>query len=198
MAENGLAPKGGDILIYQTEGGQTKIEVRLQGETLWLNQAGLTELYQTTKQNISLHIQNIYDEGELLEQATVKEDLTVQTEGGRQVSRQVKHYNLDMIIAVGYRIKSHIATRFRQWATQRLREYIVKGFVLDDERLVLDTGFSMLVYLTNQHLCLKIFSQRFIYRTFSTAPLSLFILRQNIFRYILNSFKNSFTLGRIY
>jgi len=135
MGKNELAPRGGDILIYQTEGGQTKIEVRLEGETLWLNQAGLAELYQTTKQNVNLHIQNIYEEGELSEDATVKEYLTVQTEGGRQVSRQVKHYNLDMILSVGYRIKSHIATRFRQWATQRLREYIVKGFVLDDERL---------------------------------------------------------------
>ena len=135
MGKNELSPRGGDILIYQTEGGQTKVEVRLEGETLWLNQAGLAELYQTTKQNISLHIQNIYDEGELEEDSTVKEYLTVQTEGGRQVSRQVKYYNLDMIISVGYRIKSHIATRFRQWATQRLREYIVKGFVLDDERL---------------------------------------------------------------
>jgi hypothetical protein len=135
MGKNELAPRGGNILIYQTEGGETKIEVRLEGETLWLNQAGLAELYQTTKQNISLHIQNIYDEEELSEDATVKEYLTVQTEGDRQVNRQVKHYNLDMILSVGYRIKSHIATRFRQWATQRLKEYIVKGFVLDDERL---------------------------------------------------------------
>ncbi len=134
-AKGDIIPKGGEILIYQTEGGQTKIEVRLEGETLWLNQAGLAKLYQTTKQNVSLHIQNIYDEGELSEDATVKEYLTVQPEGGRQVSRQVKHYNLDMILSVGYRIKSHLATRFRQWATQRLREYIVKGFVLDDERL---------------------------------------------------------------
>ena len=107
----------------------------LEGETLWLNQAALAKLYQTTKQNVSLHIQNIYYEGELSEDVTVKDYLTVQTEGGRQVNRQVKHYNLDMIISVGYRIKSNIATRFRQWATQRLREYIVKGFVLDDERL---------------------------------------------------------------
>jgi hypothetical protein len=135
MGGNDLAARGGNILIYQTEGGQTKIEVRLEGETLWLNQAALAELYQTTKQNISSHIQNIYDEGELTEKSTVKEYLTVQNEGGRQISRQVKHYNLDMIISVGYRIKSHIATHFRQWATQRLREYIVKGFVLDDERL---------------------------------------------------------------
>ncbi len=135
MADNDGGAKGGEILIYQTESGQTRIEVRLEGETLWLNQAGLSELYQTTKQNVSLHIRNIYDESELVEGATVKEYLTVQTEGGRQVNRPVKHYNLDMILSVGYRIKSATATRFRQWATQRLREYIVKGFVLDDERL---------------------------------------------------------------
>ena len=135
MNENELAPSGGQILIYQTESGQTKIEVRLQNETLWLSQNALAQLYQTTKQNISLHITNIYEEGELSPAATVKEYLTVQTEGARQVNRQVKYYNLDMIISVGYRIKSRIATRFRQWATQRLREYIVKGFVLDDERL---------------------------------------------------------------
>ena len=135
MTKNELSSHGGEIVIYQTDGGQTKIEVRLEGETLWLSQAGLAELYQTTKQNISLHIKNIYEEDELKSPATVKEYLTVQTEGGRQISRQVKHYNLDMIISVGYRIKSHIATHFRQWATQQLREYIVKGFVLNDERL---------------------------------------------------------------
>lgn len=135
MSDNGLVRRGGEILIYQTEGGQTKLEVRLEGETLWLSQADLAQLYQTTIPNINIHIKNIYEEGELLEEATVKDYLTVQTEGGRQVSRQVKHYNLDMIISVGYRIKSRIATHFRQWATQRLREYIVKGFVLDDERL---------------------------------------------------------------
>jgi hypothetical protein len=88
--------EGGQILIYQTEGGQTKIEVRLEGETLWLNQAALAKLYQTTIPNINIHIKNIYDEGELSEEATVKDYLIVQTEGGRQVSRQVKHYNLDM------------------------------------------------------------------------------------------------------
>jgi len=120
MTKGDIIPKGGQILIYQTEGGQTKIEVRLEGETLWPNQAGLAKLYQTTIPNINIHIKNIYGEGELSEEATVKNYLIVQTEGGRQVSRQVKHYNLDMIISVGYRIKSHIATRFRQWATQRL------------------------------------------------------------------------------
>lgn len=135
MTKNGLVPRGGGILIYQTEGGQTKLEVRLEGQTLWLSQADLARLYQTTIPNINIHIKNIYEEGELSEEATVKDYLIVQIEGGRQVNRRVKHYNLDMIISVGYRIKSGIATHFRQWATQRLREYIVKGFVLDDERL---------------------------------------------------------------
>ncbi len=135
MQNNELTPQGGQILIYQTENGQTKIEVRLDGETLWLSQADLARLYQTTRQNITIHIQNIYEEKELGPEATCKDYLQVQNEGNRPISRQIKHYNLEMIIAVGYRIKSRIATHFRQWATQRLREYIVKGFVLDDERL---------------------------------------------------------------
>lgn len=135
MAENLPVKNDSQILIYQTEGGKTKIEVLLEDETVWLTQKLITELFQTTKQNISLHIQNIYSEGELTPDSTVKEYLTVQKEGSRQVSRVVNFYNLDMIISVGYRVKSHVATRFRQWATQRLREYIVKGFVLDDERL---------------------------------------------------------------
>ena len=132
MSGKEISPRGGQILIYQTESGQTKLEVRLEGQTLWLSQAGLAELYQTTKQNISLHIQNVYEEGELQEDSVVKEYLTTAADGKRY---KTKHYNLDMIISVGYRIKSHIATHFRQWATQRLREYIVKGFVLDDQRL---------------------------------------------------------------
>jgi len=123
------------LIIYQAEDGKIKIDVRFQEETVWLTQQLMAELFQTTKQNISLHIQNIYGEGELTSKATVKEFLTVQKEGGRSVQRKIEYYNLDMIISVGYRVKSNIATRFRQWATQRLREYIVKGFVLDDERL---------------------------------------------------------------
>ena len=123
------------IIIYQTESGSTKIDVRLENETVWLTQKNIAELFQTTKQNISLHIINIFEEGELKQESTVKNFLTVQNEGLRQVERVVEFYNLDMIISVGYRVKSHIATRFRQWATQRLREYIVKGFALDDERL---------------------------------------------------------------
>ncbi|KAF5411193.1 MAG: virulence RhuM family protein [Euryarchaeota archaeon] len=135
MADNMPVKNNSQILLYQTEGGQTKIEVLLEDETVWLTQKLIAELFQTTKQNISRHIQNIYAEGELTPDSTVKEYLTVQKEGSRQVSRVIDFYNPDMVISVGYRVKSHVATRFRQWATQRLREYIVKGFVLDDERL---------------------------------------------------------------
>ena len=123
------------LIIYQTETGETKIDVRFQDETVWLSQQLMAELFQTTKQNISLHISNIYEDNELLPQATVKKFLTVRKEGNRQVRRNVEYYNLDMIISVGYRIKSKVATHFRQWATHHLREFIVKGFVLDDERL---------------------------------------------------------------
>jgi len=128
-------PTRSEILIYQTEDGRTRIQVRLEDETVWLTQADMAQLFQTTSQNITLHLKNIYQEGELDESATCKDFLQVQSEGGRQVQRSRKFYNLDAVISVGYRIKSHVATRFRQWATQRLREYIVKGFTLDDERL---------------------------------------------------------------
>lgn len=124
-----------EIMLYQSEDGQTKVEVRMEGETVWLTVNQLAELFQTTKQNISLHIKNIYKEGELQEPATVKEHLTVQQEGTRTVKRALDYYNLDMIISVGYRVNSHRGTQFRIWATNRLREYIIKGFTLDDERL---------------------------------------------------------------
>lgn len=124
-----------DIILYQTEDGRNKIEVRLEHETVWLTQQLMAELFQTTQQNISLHIQNIYAEGELRPEATHKDFLSVRREGSRDVQRRLEHYNLDMIISVGYRVKSAVATRFRQWATERLREYIVKGFALDDDRL---------------------------------------------------------------
>lgn len=124
-----------EVVLYTTEDGHTRLEVQLQDETVWLTQAQMTELFQTTKQNISLHIQNIYSEHELERLATVKESLTVRQEGERHVSRKVEYYNLDVIISVGYRVKSHRGTQFRIWATQRLREYLIKGFTLDDERL---------------------------------------------------------------
>ena len=123
------------IIIYQTETGETKLEVRLQNETVWLTQKLMAELFQTTPQNITIHLKNIFVEGELEEAATCKEFLQVGKEGERTVTRNQKFYNLDAIISVGYRIKSAVATRFRQWATRHIRDYIVKGFVLDDERL---------------------------------------------------------------
>ena len=125
----------GDIIIYQTDDGLTKIDVRVENETVWLSQQQMADLYNTTKQNISLHIKNIFYEEELDEDSTVKEFLTVQKEGNRSVERKVKYYNLDMIISLGYRIKSKIATNFRRWATERLKEYMIKGFTMDDERL---------------------------------------------------------------
>lgn len=125
----------GDIIIYKTEDGLIKIDVRVENETVWLSQQQMAELYDTTKQNISLHIKNIYNEDELSENSTVKEFLTVQKEGNRNIERSVKYYNLDMIISLGYRIKSKVATNFRKWATERLKEYMIKGFTMDDERL---------------------------------------------------------------
>lgn len=129
------ASEQSDIIIYTSVDGRPSIEVKFQGETAWLSQAQLAELFRTTKQNVSLHIKNIYEEGELVREATVKDFLTVQKEGKREVSRKVEHYNLDMIISLGYRVKSSVATQFRIWATERLREYMVKGFAMDDERL---------------------------------------------------------------
>jgi hypothetical protein len=123
------------FLIYQSEDGQVRLQALLEDETLWLTQQQLAVLFQTTQQNISLHIQNIYDEGELSIEATHKKSLWVRQEGNRQVRRELDSYNLDMVISVGYRVKSLIATRFRIWATRQLKEYIIKGFVLDDERL---------------------------------------------------------------
>lgn len=128
-------PSHTELLIYQTEDGRTRIQVRLENETVWLTQKLMAELFQKDVRTINEHIRNIYEEGELEPEATIRKFRIVQTEGSRQVSRKVDFYNLDVIISVGYRVKSHRGTQFRQWATQRLREYIVKGFTLDDERL---------------------------------------------------------------
>lgn len=128
-------PSPSELILYTTPDQQTRIEVRLEDDTVWLSQVQMAELFQTTKQNVSLHIRNVFEEGELSREATVKESLTVQREGDREVRRSIEHYNLDVIISVGYRVKSHRGTQFRVWATQRLREYLVKGFLLDDERL---------------------------------------------------------------
>ena len=124
-----------NIVIYQLEDGKTTIDVKLEDETVWLSQQQMADLYDTTKQNISLHIKNIFDEEELIENSTVKEFLTVQKEGNLNVERKDKYYNLDMIISLGCRIKSKVATNFRKWATERLKEYMIKGFTMDDERI---------------------------------------------------------------
>ncbi len=126
---------GSQIIIYQAEDGNTKIDVRLENETVWLTQKLMAELFQVGVNTINYHIKEIFNEDELTPEATIRKFRIVQKEGNREVARHVDFYNLDMIISVGYRVKSHIATRFRQWATRQLREYIVKGFVLDDERL---------------------------------------------------------------
>ena len=120
------------IVIYQTEDGQTQIDVRLENETVWLTQAQMVELFQTTKQNVSLHVGNVFKEGELEQEATVKEYLTVQNEGNRKVTRKVKYYNLDVIISVGYRVKSKRGTAFRIWARQIIKDYLVKGYAVNE------------------------------------------------------------------
>ncbi len=124
-----------DIIFYTTPDGAVRVEVVYQDETFWLTINRMAELFGTSKQSISYHLQNIYSDNELNREATVKEILTVQLEGQREVSRKLEYYNLDVVIAVGYRVSSHQATQFRVWATQTLKEFIIKGFVLDDERL---------------------------------------------------------------
>lgn len=123
------------VVLYQDDNGVTRVDVRFSGEDVWLSQDQLAEIYQTSQQNISQHILNIYADDELLDSATHKKILLVRQEGSRKVNRDIDHYNLDMIIALGYRVQSQVATRFRRWATQMLHEYIQKGFAMDDERL---------------------------------------------------------------
>lgn len=125
----------GEILIYQTDDGDTKIDVRFVDETVWLTQQQMAELFQSSRTNIVEHIQHIYEEGELDENSTCRKFRTVGIEGKRTVTRNVSYYNLDMIISLGYRVKSIVATNFRRWATERLKEYMIKGFTMDDERL---------------------------------------------------------------
>lgn len=152
-----------EIVIYQSPAGHIKIDVRLEDETVWLTQKLMAELFQVKPQNITMHLKNIYEEGELDEKATCKDYLQVQKEGKREINRKQKFYNLDAIISVGYRIKSQVATQFRIWATKRLKEYIVKGFVLNDERF--KTGNSMNYFNELQERLREIrLSERFFYQ----------------------------------
>ena len=152
-----------DILIYQQSDGNIKIDVRLEDDTVWLTQKLMAELFHVKPQNITMHLKNIYEEGELNEKATCKDYLQVQKEGNREVHRKQKFYNLDAIISVGYRIKSHVATQFRIWATKTLKEYIIKGFALDDDRF--KTGNSMNYFNELQDRLREIrLSERFFYQ----------------------------------
>ncbi|MBU4480599.1 virulence RhuM family protein [Patescibacteria group bacterium] len=146
------------ILLYQTEDGHNRIEVRLENETVWLSQGLMAELFQATKQNISLHIHNIFKEGELDKHSVVKEYLTTARDGKRY---KTKYYNLDVIISVGYRVRSYRGTQFRQWATERLREYIVKGFTLDDERLQEPGGLDYFDELIERIRAIRASEKRF-------------------------------------
>jgi hypothetical protein len=140
----------GEFLLYQTDDGRTRVQVRIKNETVWLSLNQLAELFGRDKSSISKHIKNVFEEGELLPDRTIAKFATVQDEGTRSVAREIEHYNLDVIISVGYRVKSHRGTQFRIWATERLREYIVKGFTMDDERLKESGGGNYFDELLNR------------------------------------------------
>ncbi len=139
-----------EIILYQTEDGRTRIQCRFENETLWLTQAQIAELFETTPQNVTLHLGSIFTESELVEAATCKDYLQVRLEGGREVSRKLRHYRLEAILAVGFRVRSHRGTQFRQWAIGRLSEYLVKGFTMDDERLKNPPGKGQKDYFDEQ------------------------------------------------
>lgn len=124
-----------ELILYTSDDGQTQLHLRAESGSVWLTQLETADLFQTTKQNVSLHAKNIFEDGELTQEATVKESLTVRTEGSRQVQRKITHYNLDLILAIGYRVRSPRGVQFRQWASAHLKEFLLKGFVMDDERL---------------------------------------------------------------
>jgi hypothetical protein len=149
MNNNSPLPQS-EFILYQTEDGRTRIQCRFENETLWLTQAQLAELFQTTPQNVTLHLKAIFAEGELAEAATCKDYLQVRQEGRREVSRNLRHYRLEAILAVGYRVRSHRGTQFRQWATGMLSEYLLKGFAMDDERLKNPPGKGQKDYFDEQ------------------------------------------------
>jgi hypothetical protein len=139
-----------EIILYQTEDGRTRIQCRFEDETLWLTQAQIAELFQTSPQNVTLHLKAVFAEGELVEAATCKDYLQVRMEGNREISRRLRHYRLEAILAIGFRVRSHRGTQFRQWATGLLSEYLVKGFAMDDERLKNPPGKGQKDYFDEQ------------------------------------------------
>ena len=151
------------ILIYQNADGNIKVDVRLEDETIWLSQKAMAQLFDCTPENILIHLKNVYETRELEEKATTKDFLVVQKEGNREVSRNIKHYNLDTIISIGYRVSSGRATQFRIWATQKIKDYIIKGFVLNDDRF--KSGNSMNYFTELQDRIREIrLSERFFYQ----------------------------------
>lgn len=131
-----------ELILYTSDDGRTQLHLRVEGDSIWLSQMEIAELFQTTKQNVSLHAKNIFEDNELAPEATVKESLTVQSEGNRQVKRRISYYNLDLILAIGYRVRSPRGVQFRQWASTHLKEFLLKGFVMDDERLKNPSGWD--------------------------------------------------------
>ncbi|EPC02176.1 hypothetical protein L861_15820 [Litchfieldella anticariensis FP35 = DSM 16096] len=131
-----------ELILYTTDDGRTQLHLRVEGDSIWLSQMEIAELFQTTKQNVSLHAKNIFEDNELAPEATIKESLTVQSEGNRQVKRRISYYNLDLILAIGYRVRSPRGVQFRQWASTHLKEFLLKGFVMDDERLKNPSGWD--------------------------------------------------------
>lgn len=160
-AESNSPPPGGEIVLYATEDGGQRIEVRLENETVWLTQKLMAELFQIGVNTVNYHIKEVYDDGELAPDATIRKYRIVQIEGTRPVTRQVDHYCLDMIISVGYRVRSNRGIQFRQWATERLKEYIVKGFVLDDERLAEPGGADYFDELLERIRAIRASEKRF-------------------------------------
>lgn len=151
-----------ELILYQTDDGKAQVKLRAEDGSAWLSQAEIAELFATTKQNVSLHIKNVLAEGELAPAATVKESLTVQTEGPRHVQRKIQLYRLEMILAVGYRVKGVRGTQFRQWATTYLSEYLVKGFVMDDERLKNPGGWDYFDELLARIREIRAFGKRIV------------------------------------
>lgn len=164
MAEgNAASGAKGEVIIYQTEDGLTHIDVKIEDETVWLTQQQMVELFHTSRTNVVEHIKNIYNEGELDENSTCRNFRQVQLEGSREVARNIQHYNLDMIISLGYRVKSVIAANFRIWATGILKEYMIKGFTMDDDRLKGNGGGTYWKELLNRIRDIR-FSEKVLYR----------------------------------
>lgn len=150
-----------ELILYTSDDGETRLHLRVEAETIWLSQIEIAELFQTTKQNVSLHAKNIFADNELMPEATVKESLTVQTEGERQVKRKISYYNLDLILAIGYRVRSPRGVQFRQWASTHLKEFLLKGFVMDDERLKNPSGWDYLDELLERIRDIRASEKRF-------------------------------------